>query len=243
MPPAAEIARCTLLEWDTEFWGIPVGLLEGDDLDRERLRAVDAWAAENAVACVYFLASSHDPAAAHVAESGGFRLMDVRVELRRPAEGTETTGALRAAGPNDLEPLRSIARESHGVTRFYADPGFPDERCDDLYDTWITRSFEGWAAGVLVADAQAGPAGYVTCHLDEAASTGSIGLIAVHPEERGSGKGVELARGAVAWCRARGAEQMSVVTQGRNVGALRTFQRAGFLVETMGLWFHKWYEQ
>ena len=129
------------------------------------------------------------------------------------------------------------------MTRFYADPGFPDERCDDLYDTWIARSLEGWADGVLVAEVDGRPAGYVSCHLDGAARAGSIGLIAVDADARRGGMGVALSRAAVAWCRERGAEEMSVVTQGRNAAALRTFQRAGFLVDSIGLWFHKWYRQ
>lgn len=236
-----EADSATLLDWDSEFWGAPIGRVEGGVLDEERLRAVDEWAEANGVACVYFLADSSDAPSAHVAEDAGFRLMDLRVELRRPAAGEETTGELRPASPADLDSLRAIARASHGVTRFYADPNFPDDRCDDLYDTWITRSLEGWADGVLVAEADERPVGYVSCHLDPAAGAGSIGLIAVDEVARGVGVGLTLSRGAVAWCRQRGAQEMSVVTQGRNAEALRTFQRTGFLVDSIGLWFHKWY--
>lgn len=221
---------------------MPIGRVEGEELDAERLRAVDAWADTKGIACLYFLAGP-DAATGHVAEAGGFRLMDLRAELRRPAGGDDTIGDLRAARPEDSDALRAIARSSHGVTRFYADPGFPDERCDDLYDTWIARSLEGWADGVLVAEADGRPAGYVSCHLDGAARAGSIGLIAVDADARRGGMGVALSRAAVAWCRERGAEEMSVVTQGRNAAALRTFQRAGFLVDSIGLWFHKWYRQ
>ena len=241
MPRGTESAAAALLDWDSEFWGAPIGRVAGGGLDQERLRAVDDWAAANGVACIYFLADSNDASSAHVAEDGGFRLMDLRVELRRPTAGDETTGELRSAGPADLDELRRIARSSHGVTRFYADPHFPDDRCDDLYDSWITRSLEGWADGVLVAELDGRLVGYVSCHLDPAAGAGSIGLIAVDESARRGGLGVTLSRGAVAWCRDRGAQQMSVVTQGRNAAALRTFQRAGFLVDSVGLWFHKWY--
>jgi GNAT superfamily N-acetyltransferase len=165
--------------------------------------------------------------------------MDVRVELARDAVSEPLPEGVREAGPADLEALRGIASTSHGATRFYADPNFDDARCDAFYDTWITRSFEGWAAGVLVAEGPAGPAGYVSCHLD--GDTGSIGLIAVDEVARGRGTGVALPLGAVAWCAGRGATRMTVVTQGRNVSALRTFARAGFLVSSVGLWFHKWY--
>jgi RimJ/RimL family protein N-acetyltransferase len=215
----------------------------GDTLTPDRLRAVDDWATEEGIACLYFLAAAEDARVAQVAEDGGFRLMDLRVELRQQVQGGVATPALREARRDDQERLRAIARASHGTTRFYADPNFPDERCDDLYATWIDRSLEGWAAAVLVAERDGVPIGYCSVHLDEAASTGSIGLIAVEPTARRSGAGLELASGAVAWCAGRGARTMSVVTQGRNAAALRTFQRAGFLVASAELWFHKWYDR
>jgi RimJ/RimL family protein N-acetyltransferase len=41
----------------------------------------------------------------------------------------------------------------------------------------------------------------------------------------------------------KGAGRITVVTQGRNVAALRLFERCGFLVESSEVWLHKWYEQ
>jgi dTDP-4-amino-4,6-dideoxy-D-galactose acyltransferase len=209
-------------------------------MNAELLERVDGWAGQNEVACLYFLADGGDAPAAHAAEEGGFRLMDVRVELRREPERIDVDG-VREARPGDSESLRAIARASHGVTRFYADPQFPDERCHDLYDIWISRSLEGWAEGVLVAEHDGRAAGYVSCHLDGERS--SIGLIAVDETARGAGLGVALARAAVDWAAAHGSSTMSVVTQGRNVQALRTFERAGFRVDSLGLWFHKWYDR
>ena len=204
----------------------------------ERTDELDEWAAENGVDCVFFLAGD-DPASAHAAEAGGFRLMDTRVELKRDAERGQLRTGIREARAGEADRLKAIASSSHGATRFYADPNFPDKRCDELYETWIGNSLEGWAAGVLIAEGAEGPIGYVSCHLDD--GTGSIGLIAVDADARRSGVGVALSESAIAWCAERGAEQMTVVTQARNITALRTFERAGFLVSNVGLWFHKWY--
>lgn len=219
-----------------------IARVDGWTLTSELLERVDEWSRANEISCLYLLADAGDAPTAHLAEDGGFRLMDVRVELRRGA-GREQIDGIREAREDDTEPLRAIARSSHGITRFYADPGFPNERCDDLYDTWITRSLGGWAQQVLVADAGDGAVGYVSCHLDDAEPLGSIGLIAVDERARGGGIGASLARAAVGWAAGAGAETMSVVTQGRNVQALRTFERAGFVVHELGLWFHKWYSR
>jgi ribosomal protein S18 acetylase RimI-like enzyme len=217
---------------------VRIGRVLADTLDPAR---VDAWAREREVDCVYFLARD-EPGEAARAEQAGFRLVDVRVELERGAANGERA-ELREARADDGPSLRRIARENHRITRFYADPGFPDERCDDLYETWMARSLEGWADAVLVADARGGPAGYVSLHAGDSAGTGSIGLIGVAPDARERGLGRALVLGAVAWCRDRGLERVTVVTQGRNVPALRTFEACGFRTSSVGLWFHKWYDR
>jgi ribosomal protein S18 acetylase RimI-like enzyme len=220
---------------------VRIGRVEDGALTAERMRTVDAWAAGEQIECLYFLAAADDPQSAHVAEDWGFRLMDLRVELGQRLEGIQAAPVVRAARPEDRERLRAIARASHGVTRFYADPNFADDRCGDLYATWIDRSLDGWAKVVLVADRDGAAAGYCSVHLDEASRSGSIGLIAVDSQARRGGVGLDLASGAVAWAAQEQAETMSVVTQGNNTAALRTFQRAGFAVASVGLWFHKWY--
>lgn len=105
-------------------------------------------------------------------------------------------------------------------------PRSPDERCDDLYETGIARSLDGWADAVLVADADGEPAGYVSLHAGTDA--GSIGLIGVKPEKRSRGLGHELVRGAVRWSAEHSRQMVTVATQGRNIAALRTFESCGF---------------
>jgi ribosomal protein S18 acetylase RimI-like enzyme len=224
-----------LLDWDSEFWGVRIGRVTEDAPD---LEAVDVWAREHEVACLYFLCRD-EPGAAIRAEQAGWRLTDVRVELTRPA--ADETSSVRPAGAKDEAPLRGMARANHRITRFYADPDFPDERCDDLYETWIRRSLEGWADAVLVAETEGAPAGYVSLHAR--GDTGSIGLIGVDPGARGRQLGRELVLGAVRWCVDQGLADVTVVTQGRNVPALRTFESCGFRTTDVGLWFHRWYDR
>jgi GNAT superfamily N-acetyltransferase len=206
----------------------------------EGAAGLEAWASANDVACLYFLAGE-DPATAHAAEDAGFRLMDVRVGLARASAPAAADDRVRAFEPDDLPTLRAIARASHGVTRFYADPRFPRERCDDLYEAWITRSVEGWAEAVLVAEHDGRPAGYLSVHADDAGA--SIGLFAVGEAARGNGLGAALVERSIAWTAERGLPRIAVVTQGRSAAAFRSYERAGFAVESLGFWFHRWYDR
>lgn len=233
----------SLLEWDSTFWGFTVGRVDTSTLSAEQWEQIDAWAQAAGVECLYLLAQPDDPKSLDIAQKAGFRLADVRVELNRQSGEISPTTHVRAYRPDDLDDLRDIARTSHRTTRFYMDPHFPQDRCGDLYDTWILRSCHGWADAVLVAEVDDRPAGYVTCHLDHTAKQGSIGLIAVAERARGQGLGGELVNGALSWYFERDSKRVSVVTQGANISAQRVFQLWGFRTSSTTLWLHRWYER
>ena len=220
-----------LLEWDSEFWGLRIAQIPSVDADE--------WAREQHVACAYLLVPGENAPEAHRAEERGYRLVDVRVELEARSAAGEA--AVRPVRDEDVDALRAIARTNHTDTRFYADPHFLRAACDELYDTWIRRSCEGWADAVLVADADGAAAGYVSVH--RRGEHGAIGLIGVAAGSRGRGLGDALARGALDWCAAAGLSACRVVTQGRNVAAQRLFQRCGFRTRSLDLWFHKWFDE
>lgn len=167
----------------------------------------------------------------------GYDIADIRVTLDRPLTRRPPVSVeeIRPFVRTDLPALIKIARRSHRITRFYADLGFPDERCDDLYETWIRNSVDGWAHTVLVAGV--GPVGYCTVHVDDGVA--SIGLIAVEGSARGRGVGQRLVHGAIWRGYQAGADRMTVVTQGRNIQAQRVFQRCGFRTTSTEIWLHK----
>jgi hypothetical protein len=39
----------------------------------------------------------------------------------------------------------------------------------------------------------------------------------------------------------RGVKRVSVITQGRNYGAQRLYQQAGFLPDKMEIYYHRWF--
>jgi len=234
---------CRRLEWDSEFWGIPIAQVDGNTLTAETVHQVNGWCSKNEIACLYFLARSDQPATTRIAEENGFRSVDIRVTLTRELDGQSTGGAvsgIRKAQPGDREALARYAREGYRYTRFYNDEHFPDERCDDLYETWILGNLDGLADQVLVLEQAGEVFGYISCHLADR-KVGSIGLSGVEQTERGAALGGGLLAGAHAWFERHGAGPLSVGTQGRNWVTQRMLQRAGYVTEKTEIWYHRWY--
>lgn len=241
---------CTLLTWDSDFWGMPIGRVLGNELTPAGLAEIDRWCSRRSIACLYFLASGNDPATVRAAEDGGFRLTDTRVTLGRPSERlapgapppSSAGVTIRPSDTSDIEPLKRIAAVSHRDTRFYFDIHFPPITCQLLYERWIETSCAGYADRVLVADEGGLPIGYVTCHLPAGSDVaGRIGLLGVAPHARGQGIGRRLVMSALNWFGDTQVEAVTVVTQGRNIGAQVVYQRCGFVTLSQLLWYHKWY--
>ncbi len=241
------------LPWDSEFFGRRIGRVKPNDLSPAEGGEILEWCAAERIDCLYFLADPASAEAARWAADSGFRVMDIRVTLRLDAhsepdaEGTAVPAASESAdaacivpaGAAHLPALRRIARLSHRDSRFYWDANLR-ARSGDLFETWIAKSCEDYADQVLVAELDGTAAGYITL---DYASTGdsSIGLFAVAPEARGRGIGRQLVRSGLGWLRSKGARRSRVVTQGRNLAALKLYQKAGFRVETLQLWYHLWW--
>ncbi len=234
----------TVLPWDSEFFGFRIGRLATSRLTPGSLRATLAWAAAEKLRCAYFFAQADDAETLVLAHEGGFRFVDMRMELAvdlpaaldRPA-----SPVLRAAVAADLPDLEALARISHDDTRFFKDPAFPADRSAELYAAWIRRDFQRHR--ILVATDESGHiAGYVTCQTENAPAIGRIGLIAVAETARRRGLGRALVTGALQWFHGEGLRHVRVVTQASNVPAQRVYQSLGFRTAETGATFHRWFD-
>jgi ribosomal protein S18 acetylase RimI-like enzyme len=230
------------LEWDSEFFGVPIG--QGEAETPAQVVEVSAWADRERLRCVYLLVPAGCLEASRAAEARGFYLTGVRMTWARPPAGVEAAPSsanvnVRTAQPRDVSALEAIAAGAHGDTRFYADGNFPRPTCDRLYATWIRRSCEGWADRVFAADVAGHVAGYITLHL-RPDGEGVIGLVGVAEDVRRSGVGRALVVAALEWFENRQVTRVNVVTQAQNTGALGLYQRNGFSISRVDLWLHRW---
>jgi len=237
---------CQYLEWDSDFFGHHIARVTVSRLAPETIEQVLDWGRDHAIDCLYFLADAADPPTVRLAEDAHFRLVDIRVALDCRVDtiherlDRSTRRDVRLCVPEDIPALRTIAKTNHRDTRFYSDPHFSLAQCDALYETWIQRSCEGYADAVWIAEDQAQPVSYLSCHLLDK-SIGWIGLLGVAPAFHGRGIGGRLIATALDWFAAQGVAKVSVFTQGRNIRAQRLYQRFGFMPRSVQLWYHRWF--
>jgi glycosyltransferase involved in cell wall biosynthesis/ribosomal protein S18 acetylase RimI-like enzyme len=230
---------CRRLSWDSEFWGFPVARVLPKRIDRGAAAEVERWCEERGIACTYLLADADDAETASAAQGVGFVPVDTRVSLRRPAglerrQGPDVPGlTLRSATTADADAVSEIARHAHKDTRFFFDPGFSPARAAEMYATWVGRGLAEDSRKLLIAEQQGTPVGYLLLAGDPV----GIDLIAVDDRSRGSGIGGALVAAAVQRSPDGAVE---VVTQARNVAALRLYEAAGFRVTATETWYHRW---
>ena len=235
---------CTPLAWDSTFWGFPVAKLNDSRLTRESLRGALDWAAREKTRCLYFAADASDGETLRLASEGGFRFVNVRLDMEKHLaggfEGESTALGIRISRAADLVAIKDIARYSHGNTRFFKDISFDRTRAAELYAKWIERDAREHVVLVFtMSDNAKTIVGYVTCQI-EAPGTGRIGLIAVAREVRGKGLGCELVKAALRWFGDRSIMTVCAATQACNVPALRLYESAGFKARESRVWLHWW---
>jgi len=242
-----EIEVCEYLPWDTGFFEFNIARVNSNRLTFQRLRDVLDWCKEKEIKCLYFLADSDHAETVELAEEHGFHLIDIRVTLTRKtgSEGIDPENQtrdlyIRSSTNEDIPVLKVIAQSSFELSRFYYDPGFSREACKAFYETWIERSCTGYADAVFVAELNGQLRGFISCHLSDTPILNRIGLLGVSNQFKGHGLGRELVRFSLNWFDKQGASMVSVVTQGRNVPAQHLYQKCGFLISSVQLWYHKW---
>lgn len=239
-------AECRALPWDSEFFGFPIARVESPTIAMDDLEGIDDWCRSKGIRCLYLSVPADDREAVRAAEAGGFRLVDVRIDLER---GTAPAGerpeppadaTFRPGRAEDGDRLAAIAAVGFEASRYYFDEGFGPGPGRALFETWIRNSLSGYADAVIVAALGEVPCGFVTCHL-EGEDAARIGLLGVGENARGMRLGGSLVAEALDRAARDGRTRMRVATQARNVAALRLYERAGFATRDVRVFYHGWY--
>lgn len=239
--PGVAASICEYLPWDSQFFGRRIARLKRHELTAECVGEALAWCLDYAIDCLYYLAPAGDFQTIRLAEKNGFELVDIRVTLTHPLETLPPQGSdFRVMEPADIPELSRIAAHGFHGTRFYNDSHFDRDRCGQLYSTWIQKSCEKQSGRVFVVEQNATIAGFIACSLDPSL-VGHIDLIAVDALFQRRGLARQLVLASLHYFKNQGMVQASVVTQGQNVKSQKLYQQCGYLVNSLELWYHRWF--
>lgn len=244
--PPDDSPPCVLLDWDTNFFGIRIGRVQGSVLRKDSLGEIFEWSAKNRIDCLYFGADGSSPETLDAAFRGGFRFVDVRLAMVLKAENVVESvhsPLVREGRRKDMESVFALAGKTFRDTRFFKDQGFGREKARELYCQWIRRDF---ASGkVFVSVSAKNPEvlnGFISCHFDGQTRDGNIGLVAVDDESQGEGVSLPLIGRGLAWLKSTSCQGIHVATQASNVPAQNLYQKFGFRSSQSTVWFHRWFD-
>jgi glycosyltransferase involved in cell wall biosynthesis/ribosomal protein S18 acetylase RimI-like enzyme len=249
----AEGVACRVLDWDSSYWGFPIGQVTAGRLSSEQAVAARRWALDRGVRCLYLLADSADAETAQAAQEAGFRYVDTRVSLSRKAIGeapgteiatgnrptgnrTDSRLQIRPAMPDEEEKIAEIACASQRTSRFLFDRRFPREKAELFYAEWVRRGMREEDRDVEVATISGEIGGYLICRKSDREL--SIELIGVAEGARRQGIAAALVAHAVSKAPPGGV--VTTITQARNVAALRLYESAGMRIDRSEDWYHLW---
>lgn len=233
------------LHWDSDFFGRRIGRITTNHLGEAEAAEILAWSQRENIDCLYYLASGLDKDATGAAENVGFHFVDQRVtfikDLLKPERSFIPEWHIRRAVEGDLETLKSMSRNAFHLSRFHVDRHFDQQKADEMYAIWIENDLRTKGHDVWVIDMEGQLGAYTSVSITGQAKA-QIGLAGTQVAWRGKGLSLELQRFICHELRDEGIEEIEIVTQGRNIPAIRLYQRAGYFIQSIDLWYHKWFE-
>jgi GNAT superfamily N-acetyltransferase len=220
----------TVLEWDSEFFGVPIARAEIAD---DTVAAAVDGARGLGVQCLYLVVPNAHPSSLEDAIRRGGRLVDLRLTLELEAP-TAFPPAVREATPDDVALLVPHARRLSSSSRFRADPRFSPEAVEEMYEIWLERCGRD---GVVIVPNES-LEGFVGTRKEQGVV--SVDLVYVDPTSRGRGVAARLVQAAVAGAQGRRAR---VATQAWNLAAQRLYYGLGVRPRALDAIVHLWLDE
>ena len=223
------------LDWDSVFFGYPVGRL---DLDSNNLLNLKEFVDQSAgFKLIYILSKT---ALKDLPKS--CQLVDKKATFKRKTSKTEIPGDvanLKSYVGSITNELIGLTLQSGVYSRFRTDKNFKNNEYERLYTKWITESVnKNYAFNVLVYEADKTLLGFVT--LGEKNGIADIGLVAVSEQARGKRIGTLLVKYAIHESYTLGYQEIQVVTQMENVAAIKLYKNTGFTLYDLRFVYHYW---
>lgn len=229
-----------ILKWDSAHFGIPLARIEALDITPKRIVDDLAFLRDRGVILVEAFCPATAPATVQFLEHAGFRLAGVKVYLHRDMTQRDVPlpvgTRMRMAETRDTAEIVALFGDLFVDSRYFAYPGLPDDRVRELYRVWLANAVTGQFDDCCLVLENEGEI-LAVATLKFSGQTARIGLFGVNPAYRRCGHGRQLLASLDKVARPRGARILATATQGANLPALRLYEGAGFLTQSVELCF------
>jgi dTDP-4-amino-4,6-dideoxy-D-galactose acyltransferase len=229
--------KTTLLDWDTNFFGIRIAKIEAEAYDNKAIESSVRSAFSDEIEFIYLII----PDIFDKKEIFQHNLIDQKVIFTKELPShSEQDIAIIEYHENTVGPkLYEIALESGKYSRFRLDPALPYGSYERLYRIWIEKSVSREIADkVLVYKEKDEILGMITVKLKE--TLGEIGLLAADYKVQGKGIGSKLISAAETYALSNGRNVMEVATQLRNKAACAFYEKNGYSIDRIFNYYHIW---
>ena len=234
------------LEWDSDFFGVNIGFVSCLRLTPNIERRVKDFIIKEKIDMLEYLCNCHDKKSVATAERNGYSFVDIRLTFeqllqdKHPLEKLEGY-SIRKAEARDIVILKELAKDVYKLSRYYYDTNFDRAKVSAFYLGWIEKAVLGTFddyAYILCREDE--PIGFCTIK-EQKPSAARIGLFGMSAAYQGKGLAHYLLGATLQELKNLGIDYVEVVTQGRNYGAQRLYQKCGFITKSTELWYHKWF--
>ncbi|MES2204498.1 MAG: GNAT family N-acetyltransferase [Pseudomonadota bacterium] len=235
------------LTFDSEIFGFPMAAVNTSTLTQETIVEIKKEVKKQKIRFLQYLCSCNDLDNIHQAETSGFHFVDIRLTFQKILSSSDIMPTKKdgihfgLATPAHIPAIIEMSANLYQDFRFYVDKNFPREKVDAFYHTWLSNAVYGkhdhLCYCLFIDDA---PIGYCTIRFTDQ-HTASLGLFGIASAHQRQSLGNYLLQLTCADLFSKGYKTINVVTQGKNIGAQRTYQSYGFKTTSVEMWYHQWF--
>jgi hypothetical protein len=228
------------LAWDSEFFGLPIARVDLTGATGDILRAIDAEARDQGIACLYGALDPSNERSANLVQAFGHRLVEVALTFERPPmlfTPNPSSSKVRRGTLDDLSALEPLIKTLAPWSRFAADPRFGPDAARRMHRAWIERAArETHERALYVAYDDDGITGVATFVRSPIPRVDIKGV-----SKPSSGAADALMVALFDWAGEGHTEAGPCAA--RNIAPLRYLERCGFRVCRARYLFHRWLDE
>lgn len=228
------------LDWDSEFFGFKIGILDLQNLDEYDFKYEIERAASLDFSLLYLTHPYSERFLCDFHRKLSCLLVDTKVTYAKSELCQKFIGhSSLTDGAGFIDQLYELAFESGKYSRFKLDPRFGIQSFKMLYRAWVDNSVgKSNDQDIFVYEDNGLVLGF--CLVEYPLDRVKISLIGVSPQYQGKGIGRDLCKTVEAYTFQRGFRSLTVATQLVNHGACKFYEKMGMnLVESVSI-YHLW---